>query len=343
MPDQLPLYPPRLTAALQQLKTTLGDFLSRETAAGVFHAQVSGAGSVPELSDLLPPEIHLDVLPELTSQHQHRLETLGYRKSEGGWEHAGGWRLVLPDEGSGWRAEQEALTTYLLVNAAARACYRETFLKAGRTSADHCLSTAALEHHAQTVGFAPAAFVARLLGAPKLQPNVPWMFAAGMALDLHLGHTTRPHDDIDVIFARSAQANLADLLSDWRLDAVKDGQYHLWNTALQPPHFQIHARSPQLPQAILLDIMLTDFGADTWHYRRDPSLTLPLAEARRISAQGWPYLAPQAVLLFKSATGGRSTPRPKDQSDFERVAPILTSSERDWLRAALQQVSPGHL
>lgn len=55
----------------------------------------------------------------------------------------------------------------------------------------------------------------------------------------------------------------------------------------------------------MLDLMLSDLSGGTWHYRRDPRLTLPLSRARCVSPEGLPYLAPEAVLLFKAGAAGR--------------------------------------
>lgn len=329
---------PDLDAAIQDLKQEWGDFLARNRPDGVFYAQIGGPGSVPALADLDVPEIHLDLLPEqLTDAQRAGLTRLGYAPEGEFWRHAGGWRLVLPDHTTGWRANQAALRELLLADAEAREDYRAVFEQAGRQGADEALRAAANAHHARTVGFAPAHFVARALAGL----DVPWMFAAGVALDLHLGEVTRPHDDLDVVVPRECQAPLQKLLQDWRTDACIDGTYQVWEVPLEPPHHQIHARHAQLPAVIMLDLMLTDLSVGLWHYRRDPSITLPLEQARLISPEGLPYLAPEAVLLFKSATAG-GNPRAKDQADFERVWLTLSPDSRSWLRGAIAKNSPGH-
>lgn len=329
---------PDLNAAIQDLKQELGDYLARNRPDGVFYAQIGGPGSVPELADLDVPEIHLDLLPEeLTTDHRARLKQLGYVPQGEFWQHTNGWRLVLPDHNTNWRATQAALRSLLLADANAREDYRAVFDQAGRQTADQALTAAAKAHYAHTVGFAAAQFVARTL-APL---DVTWMFAAGMALDLYLGQVTRPHDDLDVVVPRDAQAQLRATLQDWRTDACVDGTYQVWEGPLEPPYHQIHARHAQLPDVIMLDLMLTDLSGDLWHYRRDPSITLPLTQARLFSAEGLPYLAPEAALLFKSATAG-GQPRAKDQADFGRVWPTLSPERCHWLREAIARNTPEH-
>jgi hypothetical protein len=43
------------------------------------------------------------------------------------------------------------------------------------------------------------------------------------------------------------------------------------------------------------------------------------------------------VLLFKARHL-----RPKDEDDFARAAPLLTTPQRAWLTGALRRVHPGH-
>lgn len=329
---------PDLNAAISELKNALGDYLEGGQREGVFHVQTGGPGSVPALSDLDLPELHLDLLPEPPSQEQRgTLEALGYVPDGGADLHPAGWRLVLPDHSSGWRAEQQALRALLLADDAAAARYRQVFLRAGRGAADGALKADATAHHARTVGFAPAQFAARLLAGL----DAPWMFAAGVALDLHLGQVARPHDDLDVAVAREAQPQLQRLLSGWKVDAPQGGMYQPWTAPLGPALHQLHARHPDLPDVLMLDLLLTDFSGGQWHYRRDPRVTLPLNEARLWTPGGLPYLAPQAVLLFKAATGDREL-RGKDAQDFERVRPTLGQEAVTWLRDALELIQPAH-
>lgn len=329
---------PDLAAALTDLKRALGDYLERNREDGVFHAQIGGPGSIPALAALDVPELQLDLLPETptAAQRQH-LAQLGYVPDGEHWLHPGGWRLVFCDHGTGWRAEQHALRELLLNDAVTAQTYQNVFQLEGRAQADAALRDQAREYYAQTIGFRPAKFVAEVM-APL---NALWMFAAGVALDLHLGRVARPHDDLDVVVPRERQHEVRQLLQGWRLDACLQGTYQVWDTLLEPPHHQIHARHSHLPAVIMADFMLTDLSGGLWHYRRDPSITLPLERARKTSANGLPYLTPEAVLLFKASTGSHG-PRGKDWADFARVQPTLDAEARDWLRWALEKTAPGH-
>lgn len=329
---------PDLNAAIHELKDALGDYLDGGREEGVFNVQIGGSGNLPTLSDLDLPELHLDLLPEPPSEEQRRtLKALGYVPEGEAYLHPAGWRLMLPDHSSGWRAEQQALRALLLADEGAAARYRRVFVSKGRAAADQALQAEATAHHARTVGFGPAQMVAGMLA----ELDAPWMFAGGVALDLHLNRITRPHDDLDVAVGQEAQSQLPEILSNWKSDVPDDGMYQPWTTVLEPPLYQIHARHPDLPDVLMLDLMLTDFSGGLWHYRRDPSVTLPLGEARLWSPAGLPYLAPQAVLLFKVGVVGRDL-RGKDRTDVERMRSVLTADAVAWLRAALKQIDLEH-
>ncbi|PNY82914.1 nucleotidyltransferase domain-containing protein [Deinococcus koreensis] len=329
-----------VSSAVTALKWALGDFLDRGRPDGVFHVQPGGPGSVPALADLDVPELHLDLLPGVpTATQLEGLSGLGYvSELESRWLHPGGRRLVLCDHGSGWRAAQGALRALLRADPAAAREYRRVFAGQGRAAADEALRAPATAHHARTVGLSPARFVARALAAL----DAPWMIAGGVALDLHLGHVARPHDDLDVAVPREAQGALPGLLAGWRLDASVGGVYQGFTVPLAPPVYQIHARHPALPDVLMLDLMLGDLSGGLWRYRRDPALTAPLEQARRITPDGLPYLAPEIVLLFKAGSTDGHDPRGKDEQDFSRAAPTLNREARDWLRAALERTRPGH-
>lgn len=330
-----------LDAARSALRRALGSYLDGGRSQGVFHLAVGGPGSVPDLADLDLPELHLDLLPEHPTPGQRdTLLALGYVPGEEGWTHPGGWRLVLPDHPQGWRAEQAALRALLLADPEAADRYRAVFLEHGRPAADAALLGEAVAHHARTVGLAPAQFVA---GALAPLPDLPWMVAGGLALDLHLGRVTRPHDDVDVVIPRASQLAVRDVLTaqGWRLDVSGEEGYQPWMAPVDPPRHQVHARHPSLPDVLMLDLLLTDLEGGVWPYRRDPRVTLPLSEARRIGARGLPYLAPQAVLLFKAGHAGHG-PRGKDARDFGRLLPTLTPGARAWLAEALRLTAPGH-
>ncbi|MFC4426751.1 nucleotidyltransferase domain-containing protein [Deinococcus navajonensis] len=331
-----------LYSAQAALRQGLGDFLARGRPDGVFHLGVGGPGSVPALNGLDLPELHLDLLPGPPNADQRAtLRSLGYQPAGNAWVHPGGWRLVLPDPTTGWRAGQQSLRRLLTEDREAAGLYTQRFREAGRQAADEALTPAATAHYAATEGWRPAQFMARALNALKS----PWMLAGGVALDLALGEVRRPHDDLDIAVDRTDQLALLATLrtGGWRLDTPTGQGYADWTAPLAPPAHQIHARHAGLPDVLFADFLLTDLSDGVWRYRRDPAVTRPLAEARRWSPDGLPYLAPEIVLLFKSSRAqAAGDVRTKDASDAQRVLPILSAPARNWLREALERTAPDH-
>ena len=318
-----------MTTAIADLKIGLGDFLSRQRPDGIIEFSLGGPGSVAALADLDVPEIHLDLLPgPLTREQRQALAKLGYQPEGENWRHPNGLRVVVADHDSGWRTYQSALRSLLSTDEQAAAQYRTIFHAQGREAADRALMPAAMACYAETVGFQPVKDVTKRLRGL----NVPWMVAAGVALDLHIATVTRPHDDLDLLFSYNAQTVVREIFREWRLDAAIDSMYAEWLAPLEPPHFQVHARHSGFP---MVDLMFSDLSGDLWRYRRNPRITLPLSEARMVTSEGIPYLAPHAALLYKAPRPGQQA-RFKDQQDFERILPLLTATEREWLLASLE-------
>ena len=162
----------------------------------------------------------------------------------------------------------------------------------------------------------------------------PWAVAGGWAMDLFLNSVTRSHADPELAVFGADQARLQSHLSGWDLRKVVDGRFEPWAAWewLSLPVHEVHARS-----ADKLEFLLNERDGDRWVFRRDPRVTLPLANAIVHVADGVPVLAPEVVLLFKA-----KLPRVKDDQDFAASLAELDGSRRHWLRAALQLCHPGH-
>lgn len=322
---------------MRDLRRDLGDYLEGGRLDGVFHLEVSGPGSLPELSDLAAPELQLDLLPaEPTAEQERSLERLGYRRTAEPrqWSHAGGWVLLLTDLNSLDALNGRALTDWLRDHPAARAAYRTTAQTQGQTAAAAHGLPAALQAAYARQGFAPVEAVAALF----LDLPAPWMVVSGWALELFAGGRNRLHHDLNVSLPLEAQPLVYQRLKqEWRLDACVGGAYRPWQGE-RFNGFQVHARRDGWP---MLDLMFGGLEARRWTYRRDPSLSLPLPQARHFTAQGWPYLAPEAALLFKAGRSGQR-PRHKDEQDFVQILPRLGPEPRSWLAATLRRTHPAH-
>lgn len=209
------------------------------------------------------------------------------------------------------------------------------------------LDREALAWHLRVTGFGPVRFAADELAA-LTEAGVAWAVASGWALDLFLGAPSRYHEDLDVEVAFADQAALQHALRarGWRLDqVVEGGTYAPWpdREPVRAGVHQVHGRK----DGAFLDVLFAPHAEGAWVYRRDGRVTLRLGRAiLRSEAAGVPYLAPEAVLLFKSRSsqGGRErpVPRPKDDDDFARVLPRLDGEQRRWLLEALRVLHVEH-
>src|SRR5262249_12963531 len=86
-----------------------------------------------------------------------------------------------------------------------------------------------------------------------------------------------------------------------------------------------------------VDMMPEGGTPASWAYKRDPSLTIPRGDIIRKTADGLPFLAPAAILLFKAKHR-----REKDDRDFDLALPLLSVSERADLRLWLERLHSDH-
>lgn len=165
-----------------------------------------------------------------------------------------------------------------------------------------------------------------------------WWVAGGWAIETFTGRS-RSHGDIDPSIARSdlpaLRAYLAGRMDVWSADqgtlrplvderdALPETCGNLWlrHSGSDPWEY---------------DVLLTDFDAGKWAYKRDRSITLPASELLW-ERDGISYLRPEVQLLHK-APGLR----PQDQQDFDACLPRLSEAAAAWLRSALERAHPGH-
>jgi uncharacterized protein (DUF952 family) len=175
-----------------------------------------------------------------------------------------------------------------------------------------------------------------------------WWVAGGWALDLFLGHKTRPHADLELSILATDQEALFEHLQGWDLRlAAPRASLPPWDGSwIQPPFHQVWARRgggcPADPDQFaadptMLGFLLEQSTGDRWLFRRHPAVTRPLTQVGTITAEGVAVVRPEIALLFKA-----KGPRFKDRRDFDHVLPYLDGAARAWLGAALEQVHPGH-
>ena len=165
--------------------------------------------------------------------------------------------------------------------------------------------------------------------------KAPWGIAGGWALDLFIGHESRPHADVDIAILRADHRHLRSQLSG-RFHTVLEGQLADWS-AEEVLRLPVHETYLTWPDGYRLEFLLNEHDPDRqeWVFRRDGRIRRPLAAA--FVAGRVPYLAPEIVLLYKA-----KAPAAKDDADFHAVLPHLQHAQRSWLRQALDVTASGH-
>jgi hypothetical protein len=167
--------------------------------------------------------------------------------------------------------------------------------------------------------------------------DVMWWLSGGEALDVFVGRSTRAHADIDISLRRSDLPDFrAFTSSHLTLKIAHDGQLHeLTDLPIADAVNGLWARE-SAGGPWRLQVNLEPVDNDEWCYRRNPRVRLPVETLiRRRDADGLPYVAPAVQLLWKA-----KDTRPKDERDFETVAPLLTTDERRWLTDAIARSHP---
>jgi hypothetical protein len=175
-----------------------------------------------------------------------------------------------------------------------------------------------------------------LAGYPR-----PWAICGGWAIDLFLGRVTREHKDIDVAIARRDQLTMQAHLSarGWQLEIAHNGVLTPWRAGeyIELPRHGIWARHPT-SRPNFVEILLNEIDATHFHFRRDPTIVVPLAQVFITTVSGLPVIMPEIALLYKSAHAGE----PENQADFDAALPSLDPERRAWLRAALGKTDGQH-
>jgi uncharacterized protein (DUF952 family) len=99
----------------------------------------------------------------------------------------------------------------------------------------------------------------------------PWWVAGGWALDLFLGHKTRPHADLEISVLATDQRALFEHLRDWDLRLAAPGaSLPAWDgSRIQPPFHQVWARRavgrPSSPEEFAADPTMLGFLLEQSH------------------------------------------------------------------------------
>ena len=190
-------------------------------------------------------------------------------------------------------------------------------------------------------------------------------FCGGHALDIYVGHTTRPHGDIDVSAYWEDRNDIIAFMQSqgWLVyEAMGDGKVHLITDTndqkLVKSNIFCAKRGCSFFHVELIEgnIYKCDIGhveqkdldfieflfnrrtADAFVYSRNKDIQRSLDKAI-LHKNDISYLAPELVLLYKSTDLARK----QNRQDFDLIYPLLPYNSQQWLKNALAIAFPdGH-
>ena len=170
---------------------------------------------------------------------------------------------------------------------------------------------------------------------------VTWGFCGGWAIDLFLNRITRPHKDVDIAIMRTDQRIVFDFLRQrgWILEKVVDGSLIPLkeDELLMLPIHTVWCRNA-CSQPDFLEILLNEHEGNHFLFRRNRSIQYPLNKTFLISPAGFPILAPEIALLYKS----NNLQDAENRHDFQSALLALNTERKQWLAHALRTLSPEH-
>lgn len=168
--------------------------------------------------------------------------------------------------------------------------------------------------------------------------DAPWGITAGWALELFVGESWRGHEDLELAVPAARFDELRTALPELEfLVPVGGGRLRPLVELTEDPASQQTWGLERAVPAWRLDVFREPSAGETWICRRDAAIRLPYARLLEQTVDGFPFVRPEVVLLFKA-----KHTRDKDEDDFDVVLPRLDRDRRSWLRAALQRVHPEH-
>lgn len=171
--------------------------------------------------------------------------------------------------------------------------------------------------------------------------HLPWAVCGGWAIDLFVGHQTRPHKDVDIAVFRHDQLAIQEFLVErnWHLKKIVDKELINWESDdyLNLPAHNIWCNHADYPPNYL-EILFSDVVDGYFCFRKDFSIKRPIDKTFIQSLSGISILAPEIVLLYKS----RNLDNPDYQHDFAISKTHLRPDQLTWLKNALQQFHGEH-
>jgi hypothetical protein len=180
--------------------------------------------------------------------------------------------------------------------------------------------------------WSPAEVLRRFHRAP-----FKWWVAGGWAAEAG-GAAPRAHEDIDLAVLERDLPAVRHWLADHHLWEAHEGALRPLRPGapLAPGRQQLWVRR-NATSPWVVDLLLTPTDGESWVFKRNGTIRLPLESVGWVAPDGVSYLRPEVVLLFKAKLA-----RPKDEADFRSLVPRLDDLAHRWLRDVLAVAHPGH-
>lgn len=162
----------------------------------------------------------------------------------------------------------------------------------------------------------------------------PWWIAGGLAIEHFVRRRLRPHADIDVLVLRKDVTSLRRYLNGWDCWAADPpGHLRVWHVdeVLGDNVHDVWCRQDST-SPWSFQIMIDESNGSEWYSRRCHQVRKPLEEMGVSDDQGGRFLSPEIQLFYKA-----SSPRPKDELDFEASLPLLAPTQKAWLLEAIER------
>jgi len=195
--------------------------------------------------------------------------------------------------------------------------------------------------------------------------GIDYAICGGHAIDLFLGHKTRPHKDLDVVvFWEDRDKVIQYMLNDgWEIyepcgmehlhkinniHNQKRAKSNIWCVRPNNPHytfteqgvdmFAVEFDNSEQTDLDYIEFLFNTRNGEDFLYARNHDVKMKL-KAVILKSKDIPYLAPEMVLLYKSTADSEAA----YQLDFENTLPKLSNEQLCWLKNALCTMFPkGH-
>ena len=207
-----------------------------------------------------------------------------------------------------------------------------------------------------------------------------YCICGGFALDMFAGKELRPHGDFDIVVFKENKKDAVKFLMDngwpvygrfggpeqpvtqylfhliedvtdnkWddceNMWAVKPGSFaEMYSVDRIPGVYSYKINEPRLQGFDFIELAFDTREGSDFVLKDSPRITLPMEKAI-LHKDGVPYLAPEVVLFFKTDEASCNHPylKPKTETDFKAIMPLLPEERKKWLLDAIETAYPnGH-